>query len=116
MKRTFLSMITLITMYTFSNGPVSVTMPDAQELTKRLTALGLDHFAEKSGILELVAGKTKNPIFLAADVEQAAKSYCELVNYPMMTLLIESSKPSIRRALVQDSPEAIQVLEKMNLL
>ncbi len=95
----------------------TVKMPKAEILKKRLCKIGMDHFIEKTNIVDQLADKEKAPLGVAMSIEQAFADYCDYLGGPQNPACITSqmSKPMIYRALLEDYPDALAELEKNGL-
>lgn len=91
---------------------VTVQMPNAEVLSDQLRAIGLEHFVEKSGIVERIAGQRLYALGVATAVEIAMHNYTEYLkrNMPagMSNVLLFQMlmyKPLLFKTLLQDFPK-----------
>lgn len=107
----------------FSCFAVNVKMPDAEILNKRLNNIGMQYFAEKTKAVSNLADKELTAIGVATIVETSLYDYHKYLadsmpaNYlQIYAIQMQMNKPMLIKALLQDSPEAINELKEFNLL
>ncbi len=92
-----------------------VKMPDEKTLNKRMANIGMNHFAEKTGIVKQMAGQQKEALAVVMAVELALYDYAELVKNPAVTITANMNKNMVIEAFLQDHPEKLQELAQQGL-
>lgn len=94
---------------------LKIVLPSEGFIEARLSQLGLDHFVRTTKIGNLLGGCTATPLAVAHQVMCIIDNYNERDYSPTTEVKMEILRPSIIKALVQDSPEAITALEKFGI-
>lgn len=133
MKKLLLSALLLVVGNTFYamdapiGSPLRVTLPSQQELHSRLCCLGLNDFAEKTQFHINMANKEKHPAKFVSCLDRAVGQYYDTVEslplvkgsrFPRLEamVIVQKSKPKIIREFLRDHQQAIQYLERKNIL
>jgi hypothetical protein len=97
-------------------SPRFIKMPNAKVLHERLDAIGVGHFAERTQIIKRLAGEELAALGVATAVEQAMDDYRRISPNPRAFRQTEMLQPDILKALLKDSPEALNELKGHGLL
>jgi hypothetical protein len=116
MKKILLNLVAILQFSIALSEPI--TMPDETELQKRLSSIGMEHFAEKTNIIKTLAGQQKKPLAIAAAIELSMFDYFEYLKKGMPEPLFKMTqatfmmgKSSLLEALLKDNPTALKELE-----
>lgn len=101
----------------FLSFAVLVKMPNGEIINKRLNEIGFEHFADNTGIADELADKELQANQIVTILKNSFHEYAKHMPRPELTVAqMEIDKPYILEALLQNSPEALQELEKQGLL
>ena len=103
------------------SSETEVKMPNAETLQARLSKIGLDHFAEKTGIVEKLANQQKAPLDIAMTIELGFYDYNEdfqkrgtsPLTLKAMMIVLEKRKPRLFEALLENEQEALDKLKNL---
>ena len=112
-----LFLCSLLTLTVSISQAVLVKLPRANIINDRLQELGLGHFAEKTKLASKISEQELEAIGVAIAVELAILDYSEdpgITNHASAG--IQALEPTIIRALLQHSPDAIHQLEILDIL
>jgi hypothetical protein len=96
---------------------IIITMPDKTALNKLFSEHGLDYFAEKTKIIEKLAGQTKYPEGLEISKQLAIYDYSEcLKGHPpfminMLLMTADASFDAVIDEILKDFPKAKEQLQ-----
>lgn len=94
-----------------------ITLPARDVLIKRLNKLGLAHFVERTNILDQLADKEKEPFGVWYAVKLALSDYTQLVKgNPVVGLVACAKREDMIKAILKDSPQAIDELKRDGLI
>jgi len=94
---------------------IEIEMPTIEILQERLENLGLTNFAEKTKIINKLAGKKFEALSIAIEVELAIYNYNKYMQQPKHAILMQIRKPSLLKALLKDVPQALHELEELGI-
>jgi hypothetical protein len=96
----------------------TLKMPAESILNDRLHGQGFDHFMEKTGIVQRIAGQELHPGGVVLAVELALHDYDEVLKKGMpaamarqMSFLMQMRKSQLLDAILQDIPEASRTVD-----
>ena len=123
MKLKFVAICILLSVASINfAGPVK--MPSAQVLNERLGEKGFQHFAEKTKIADNLADRELEALGVAITVETSLYDYNENLKKGGLSeqqlrknqMIMKMTKPMLFKALLQDSPEALDELKQLGLI
>lgn len=95
---------------------MTVTFPSAQILKERLRLADLKHFDDDTELSSQLGDQCLNTNGIAMTVMLAMDDYAINMNNKGMTALMKRRKPDIFKAVLKDSPQALEELKKNGLL
>jgi hypothetical protein len=103
----------------FSCHAVLVKMPSAKILAERLEEMHLGYFAQKTNIVEDLAGQEKEAIAVVVALNVAFLSYSKVLrenpHAGMLEFQVNLLKLDLLNTLLQDFPDAIEELKSSGL-
>jgi hypothetical protein len=93
----------------------NITLPDAPTLEKRLSDVGFAYFAEKTTVVQQLAGQTKRPLSVSNVVESCLYDYNNKVT-SVGANTAWLGKNRIIETILNDHPQAIEFLKKEGIL
>ena len=87
---------------------MKITLPDADKLADRISEIWGDHFIEKTELDILLGGKELELKDVAGLVESAYLTYKNALLNPYSQAALESLKPKVYRAILRESPQALE--------
>lgn len=100
-----------------------ITMPNKAVLRERLKAINMDHFMEKTNILDVLADKKKAVLGVNIAMELAIADYRKYLTQgpgaspatrPLLAAFL-MNKPLLIEALLKDHPEGLSALQEAGL-
>ena len=89
-----------------------VRLPHAKVLRQRLSENGFDHFMEKTEIIASLTDRELDVLGVIIVVNQSLYAYYQYLKNPMTIMTIEMRKTDLLELILQDSPDALEDLEK----
>jgi hypothetical protein len=120
MKNTIklLSLIAVLSFHVSVHAsPFSVCLPDEETLKKKAINANVDpYFIEKTNLFKKLANRDNHPRSVAIDIDLAIYDFAKDMGDSTTAKVMQLEKPLILKAILQDYPEAIQLLRNEGTL